>query len=54
MNERDALFLVHVLDATAETEASGVDFTAFWSMVEQDLPALRINVRRTPDGAAGR
>ena len=53
MNERDTLFLVHVLDATAETESFSVDLTAVWSMIEQDLPALRINVRRLLDGAAG-
>ena len=113
MNERDALFLVHVLDATADIEAFtaegreafmsdrktqsavirqleiigeavknlspaltqseptvpwrqiagardrlihayfSVDLTAVWSMVEQDLPALRSSVQRILDCAAG-
>ena len=114
MNDRDALFLAHVLSATADIEtftAEGrevflsdrktqsavirqlevigeavknlssaltqsepavpwrqiagardrlihayfsVDLTAVWSMVEQDLPALRANVQRILDGAARR
>ena len=113
MNDRDALFLVHVLRATADIEsftADGrlifmtdrktqsavirqleiigeavknlssaltqsepaipwrqiagvrdrlihayfsVDLAAVWSMVEQDLPALRANVQRILDSAPG-
>ena len=49
MNERDKLFLNHVLSAIAEIESFTTDgrggFMADRSMVEQDLPTLRANVQ---------
>lgn len=64
MNERDGLFLNHILSAVADIEVSvpwrqiagtrdrlihayfSVDLDAVWSMIEQDLPSLRTNVRQ--------
>ena len=49
MSERDQLFLGHILAAITDIEFS-VNLDAVWSMVEQDLPALRAEVGRLAEG----
>jgi uncharacterized protein with HEPN domain len=44
VSERDALLFAQLL---------AVDLDAVWSMVEQDLPALRTNVQRISGSTPG-